>query len=141
MNFRISYSTGVDKSDFVRPKCKLCEMPQKMYKTTSYLLIISLILISCISKQENYEHMKSLTTNRDSITVPSFKIQLFFSEKAEKELKTKKETVLVNVEFIGTPEKKVPEKYKFEYYDEIGQVTVGKKIIEITEEREIEFKN
>ena len=85
--------------------------------------------------------MKPLTENRDSITAPSFKVQLALSEKAEKELKTKKETVLVDVEFIGTPEKKVPEKYDFEYYDENGQVTIGKKTIEITKEREIEFDN
>lgn len=85
--------------------------------------------------------MKPLTANRDSITAPSFKIQLALSEKAEKELKTKNETVLVNVEFIGTPKKKVPEKYKFEYYDENGQVTIGKKTIEITKDREIEFDN
>ena len=53
----------------------------------------------------------------------------------------KNETVLVGVEFIGTPEKKVSEKYKFEYYDENGQITIGKKTIEITKNREIEFKN
>ena len=95
--------------------------------------------ISCNSRQENLEHMKPLTANRDSITVPSFRIQLKLSEKAEKELNAKHETVLVNVEFIGTPEKKVREKYKFEYYDENGQVTLGKKTIELTEAGEIEF--
>jgi hypothetical protein len=83
--------------------------------------------------------MKSLTTNRDSITVPSFKIQLTLSDKAEKELKAKNETVLVGVEFIGTPKKKVDEKYKFDYYDENGQVTIGKRTIEITKARKIEL--
>lgn len=112
-----------------------------MKKTTLYLLLISLILSSCNSKQENLEHMKPLTENRDSIMAPSFKVQLMLSEKAEKELKTKKETVLVDIEFIGTPEKRVTEKYKFEYYDENGQVTIGKKNIQITKEREIEFDN
>ena len=131
----------VDKSDVVRPINELCVMPQKMFRTTSYLLLISLILISCNSKQENLELMKPLTENKDSITAPSFKVQLVLSKKAEKELKIKKETVLINVEFIGTPEKKVPEKYKFEYYDENGQITIGKKTIEITKEREIEFDN
>src|SRR6187431_934849 len=110
-----------------------------MYKTTTYLLLISYILISCNSKQENLEHMKSLTANRDSITVPSFKIELILSDKAEKELKAKNESVLVGVEFIGTPEKKLDEKYKFEYYDENGQVTIGKRTIEITKAREIDF--
>jgi hypothetical protein len=112
-----------------------------MYKTTLYLLLSSLILSSCNSKQENLEFMKPLTENRDSITAPSFKVQLSLSDKAEKELKAKNETVVVGVEFIGTPEKKVPEKYKFEYYDENGQVTIGNKTIEITKEREIEFDN
>ena len=111
-----------------------------MYRTL-YLLLISLILISCNSKQENLDHMKPLTENRDSIKAPSFKVQLKLSEKAKKELKAKKETVLVNVEFIGTPTKKVLEKYKFEYYDENGQVTIGKKTIETTKERVIEFDN
>jgi hypothetical protein len=85
--------------------------------------------------------MKPLTENRDSITAPSFKVQLTLSDKAEKELEAKNETVLFDVEFIGTPEKKVDEKYKFEYYDENGQVTIGKKTIEITKAREIEFNN
>ncbi len=112
-----------------------------MYKTTLSLLLVSTILISCNTKQENLENMKPITENRDSITAPSFKIHLTLSEKAEKELKAKNETVLVSVEFIGTPEKKVSEKYKFEYYDENGQVTIGKKTIEKTKEREIEFDN
>jgi hypothetical protein len=114
---------------------------KKMQKIILPLLLISLILSSCNSKQENLKHMKPLTENRDSVTAPSFKVQLRLSEKAEKELKTKKETVLVDVEFIGTPEKSITEKYKFEYYDENGQVTIGKKNIEITKEREIEFDN
>jgi len=112
-----------------------------MYKTTLFLFLSSMILSSCNSKQENLEYMKPLTENKDSITAPSFKIQLTLSEKAEKELKTKNETVVVGVEFIGTPEKKSLEKYKFEYSDENGQVTIGKKTIELTKEREIEFDN
>ncbi len=116
-------------------------MPQKMYKTTQFLLLSLLILCSCNSKQENLEHMKPLTENKDSLSAPSFKVQLTLSEKAEKELKAKNETVLVGVEFIGTPEKKISEEYKFEYYDENGQVTIGKKTIEISKEREIELDN
>lgn len=112
-----------------------------MYKTTLFLLLSLLISSSCNSKQENLEHTKPLTENKDSIAAPSFKVQLTLSEKAEKELKTKNEIILVGVEFIGTPKKKIPEKYKFEYYDENGQVTIGKKTIEITKEREIEFDN
>ncbi len=112
-----------------------------MYKTTLFLLLSLLIVSSCNSKQENLERMKPLTENKDSLMAPSFKVQLNLSEKAEKELKAKNETVLVGVEFIGTPEKRIPQKYKYEYYDENGEVTIGKKTIEITKEREIEFDN
>lgn len=112
-----------------------------MYKTTLYLVLISLFFVSCNYKQENLEHMKPLTEGTDSIMAPSFKIQLALSNTAERELKSKKETVIVDVEFIGTPEKKIAEKYKFEYYDENGEVIIGKKTVEITKGREIEFHN
>ncbi|MFM9987272.1 hypothetical protein [Flavobacterium sp.] len=87
------------------------------------------------------EHMKPLTVNKDSIKVPPFKIQLKFSDKANRTLKKENETILVDVEFIGTPESKITEKYKYEYYDENGQVTIGKKIIEVTKQSEIKFDN
>lgn len=117
-------------------------MKNKIY---SFLLIF--VIISCNqSKKENQKITEKkdnviTETNKDSIVVPAFEIQLDLSEKAEKKLRDEKESVIIAVEFIGKPEKRLIETKKYEFYDENGDLTIGTKKVELENERRMKFEN
>ncbi|MCL9807635.1 hypothetical protein NAT51_19085 [Flavobacterium amniphilum] len=108
-----------------------------MYLKIQYLPLFFLLLISCNSKPEKQEHFKPLTISKDSLTVPSFTIQLNLSDQAERKLQLENETVILDIEFIGTPKNRIHQDYKYEYYDENGRIKIGKKTFELKSERNI----
>ncbi|MEL1256227.1 hypothetical protein AAEO57_20770 [Flavobacterium sp. DGU38] len=111
------------------------------------LLLLIFTLISCNkSKKENQKTIEKNKTeitksNKDSIIVPTFEIQLNLTQKAEKKLKDENESVIIDVEFIGEPNKRIIETKKFEIYDENGDLTIGSKRVELEKERTIKFEN
>ncbi len=68
----------------------------------------------------------------DSAVIPSFEIEVKLSEKAEKELKSKKESVIVAAYFSGTPKDSTK-------YMEDGEYAVGQHHIELTDSRIAKF--
>lgn len=70
----------------------------------------------------------------DSVEVPSFEIQLQLSDKAEKTLRQKKETVIVMAYFLGIPKDTTSKEYM-----ESGEKSLGSKSIELTTERTAKF--
>lgn len=68
----------------------------------------------------------------DSATIPSFDIEVQLSEKAEKKLKDKKESVIVMAYFSGTPKDSTK-------YMEDGEYAVGEHSIELTDSRIAKF--
>ena len=69
----------------------------------------------------------------DSAEIPSFEIEVKLSEKAEKKLKDKKESVIVTAYFSGTPKDSTK-------YMEDGEYAVGEHSIELTDSRIAKFK-
>jgi hypothetical protein len=116
-------------------------------KNKIYSFLLFFVIISCnLSKKENpkiteKKHNVINETDKDSVIVPSFEIQLNLSKKAEKKLKEENESVIIAVDFIGEPEKRIVETKKFEFYDEDGDLTIGTKKIEFESERIIKFEN
>ena len=116
-------------------------------KNKIYLLLLIFTLISCNkSKKENQKTIEKnkieiTKSDKDSIIVPTFEIQLNLTQKAEKKLKDQNETVIIDVEFIGEPNKRITETKKFEIYDENGDLTIGSKRVELEKERTIKFEN
>ncbi len=100
-------------------------------KKINFSILIFLILFSCNQKQEKLETRRPLTYSKDSVLVPKFKVALNLSEKAKSELKQKNESIIIFIEFIGTPEVLIPENYKYEYYNELGQIDIGYKSVEL----------
>ena len=111
------------------------------------VLLLTFLFFSCNqSKKENQKISEKkenviAKSNTDSVTVPSFEIQLNLSEKAEKKLRSENESVIIDVAFIGEPEKRVVETKKYEDYDENGDLTIGTKRVELESERKIKFEN
>ena len=68
----------------------------------------------------------------DSAVIPAFEIEIKLSEKAEKELKDKKESVIVAAYFSGTPKDSTK-------YMEDGEYAVGQHNIELTDSRIAKF--
>lgn len=104
-------------------------------------------MISCNqSKKENLK-ITEKTENEiaksdiDSIIVPAFEIKLNLTEKAEKKLKDENESVIIDVEFIGEPNKRIVQTKKYEIYDENGDLTIGSKRVELERERRFKFEN
>jgi phosphoenolpyruvate synthase/pyruvate phosphate dikinase len=112
-----------------------------------YVLFGLLVLTSCdFSKKESQKNpeiieFEKTKTSKDSLKVEAFEIELNLSEKAEKKLKDANETVIIQVEFVGYPEKKISENKKYEIYDENGQLTLGSKKVELKTERNVKFDN
>ena len=107
-----------------------------------FQIIISFsILISCNNKSEKIETFRPLTNEKDSISVPEFTIRIYLNNSAEKELLEKNETIKLIIELYGTPKVHIPEKYKYEFYNELGQIQLGHKTIELKNERIYTFKN
>ena len=69
----------------------------------------------------------------DSAEIPSFQIEVRLSEKAEKKLKDKKESVIVTAYFSGTPKDSTK-------YMEDGEYAVGEHSIELTDSRIARFQ-
>jgi len=116
-------------------------------RNLTFIILGSLVITSCnLSKNEDQndpEKIKSekAKTIKDSLKVPAFEIDLNLSEKAEEKLKNDNETVIIQVEFIGYPEKKILENKKYEIYDENGELTIGYKKVELKTERNVKFDN
>ena len=69
----------------------------------------------------------------DSAEIPSFEIQVDLSEKAEKKLKNKKESIIVAAYFSGIPKDTTK-------YMEDGEYAVGTHNIELTVSRTAKFQ-
>jgi hypothetical protein len=116
-------------------------------KNLFYITLILFTLISCnFSMKENQIFTKkgkneTVKSNKDSVAVLAFEIELSLSEKAEKKLKGENETIIIDVEFIGNPKKRILENQKNEIYDENGQLTIGFKRVELKKERNVKFDN
>ena len=134
------------RTDVVRNVAKTRTNREKM-KNLIYLLLITFTIISCNhSKSGNAKrtkkNVKEVTKmSIDSVSVPTFKIQLNLSEKAEKMLKDKNESIIIAVDFIGEPEKRIIETRKYEFYNENGDMNIGSKRIEFESKRTIKFEN
>ena len=126
---------------------KKTEMNKGKMKNIIYTLLLIFVIISCNqSKKENFEITKKTEQklgkiSDDSVNVPNFEIQLNLSEKAEKTLKEKNESIIISVDFIGEPEKRIVQSRKYEFYDENGDLTIGTKRVEFESERIIKFEN
>ncbi|WP_187477737.1 hypothetical protein [Amniculibacterium sp. G2-70] len=105
------------------------------------ILAILTLIFSCNSKSKRKEIFRPLTNGKDSILVPEFTIKIELNNSAEKKLLEEKETVKIMLELYGTPEIHIPEKYKYEFYNELGQIQLGQKSIELNSERVYTFKN
>lgn len=110
-------------------------------------LLLIFLIISCIqTKKENEKITKKnekelVKSSKDSVIVPNFEIQLNLSKKTEKKLKDENESVIIAVDFIGEPEKRIVETRKYEFYDENGDLTIGTKRVEFESKRIIKFEN
>ena len=75
-------------------------------KNIVYTLLLIFVIISCNqSKKENFEITKKTEQklgkiSGDSVNVPNFEIKLNLSEKAEKTLKEKNESIISSVDFL-----------------------------------------
>ena len=69
----------------------------------------------------------------DSAEIPPFEIEVKLSDKAEKKLKDKKESVIVTAYFSGTPKDSTK-------YMEDGEYAVGEHSIELTDSRIAKFR-
>lgn len=69
----------------------------------------------------------------DSAAIPSFEIQVELSEKAEKKLKEKKESIIVAAYFSGIPKDTTK-------YMEDGEYAVGTHTMELTDSRTAKFE-
>jgi len=126
---------------------------QHIMKALVNILFISVILISCsqpTKEKEKPEYDTLLVTKEktekpvtvsdyfkvigDSAEIPSFEIETQLSEKAEKRLKEKKESVIVTAYFSGTP------KDSTKYMDD-GEYAVGTHSIELTDSRIAKFSD
>ena len=116
-------------------------------KNIIYTLLLIFAIISCNqSKNENIEIAKKTEKelgeiSNDSVNVPNFEIQLNLSEKAERTLKEKNESIIIYVDFIGEPEKRIVQTKEYEFYDENGDLTIGTKKVEFESESIIKFEN
>ena len=110
-------------------------------KEISQIFIILILLFSCNNKSEKLETFRPLTNGKDSIIIPEFTVKINLNNSAEKKLLEKNETIKLMLELYGTPEIHIPEKYKYEFYNELGQIQLGQKTIELNKERIYTFKN
>jgi hypothetical protein len=116
------------------------------------IFFIAVILISCSSPTKEKEQPKNdsipvvkkddnkpvpvtdyFKVVGDSAEIPPFEIQVELSEKAEKEIKEKKESIIVTAYFSGTPKDTTK-------YMEDGGYAVGLHSIELTGSRTAAFK-
>lgn len=108
-----------------------------------------LIIISCTSAEKKDKQPADSTANAntvtnttipqtqtssDSVEVPPFDIQLQLSDKAEKTLRQKKETVIVMAYFLGIPKDTTSKEYM-----ESGEKGLGSRSIELTTGRTAKF--
>ena len=70
----------------------------------------------------------------DSIEVPPFGIQVQLSDKAERTIQKRKETIIVMAFFMGTPKDTTSKEYL-----ESGEKSLGSKAIELKDERTAKF--
>ena len=116
-------------------------MKTRYLKEIFQFLTILFFLFSCNKNETKIETLRSFTSTKDSTLIPEFKVEVNLSEKAKKVLDQKKETIVIIVEFVGVPEVHIPEKYKYEFYNELGEIILGRKKVELKNQEIHTFNN
>lgn len=93
-----------------------------------------------VRKPETPINSNYLRIRGDSVELPSFEIEVLLSTKAERKLKTDKESIIVMAYFSGYSVNLIPEKFK-ENVDETGELILLSYPVELTDSRLAKFEN
>ena len=118
-------------------------------KRTTFFFLMTLFVLSCSTKTEKKEEqedakkpeesklLEGFKVSGDSIAIPSFRITIELSAKAEKKLAKDKETIIVQAYLSGTPKDSAPSLL----VDEMGQMNLGSPSVELKKPGTAVFKS
>lgn len=88
-------------------------------------------------EQSNNKTKSEITrTDKDSVEIPEFEIEIKLNESAEKKIVDEKESIIVQAYFLGIPKDTTLK----EYIDE-GKIGIGSRRVELFESRVAKFEN